>query len=80
MSDDTKWIIGTVLGTGLALAGLTLTQFSNLHNRMDRLDDRLSGSIESLDSRVRDVELSIAGLDSRLETIECAHSITTTPR
>ncbi len=41
MSNDTKWVIGTVLSTAIALAGLILAQGSSLNGRMDRLDDRL---------------------------------------
>ena len=80
VSDDTKWVIGTVLGTGATLAGLMFTQFASLHNRMDRLDDRLTNRIEALDGRVRTVESLIAGFNSRLEAIERAHAITTSPR
>jgi len=41
MSNDTKWIIGTVVSTAIALAGLLLAQSSGMNGRMDRLDDRL---------------------------------------
>lgn len=60
MSSDTKWIIGTIVSTALALAGLLtgllLAQFSGVNSRMDRLDDRV-GRIEN---RLRAVEIGLA--------------------
>jgi hypothetical protein len=41
MSNDTKWVIGVVVGTAIALAGLIVAQSSNVNGRIDRLDDRL---------------------------------------
>ena len=56
MSNDTKWIIGTVLSTAIALAGLLLAQSSGMNGRMDRLDDRL----RAVENRLRVVEIGLA--------------------
>ena len=56
MSNDTKWIIGTVLSTAIALAGLLLAQSSSMNGRMDRLDDRL----RAVENRLRVVEIGLA--------------------
>ena len=60
MSSDTKWIIGTIVSTALALAGLLtgllLAQFSGVNGRMDRLDDR----VDRIENRLRAVEIGLA--------------------
>ena len=56
MSNDTKWIIGTVLSTAIALAGLMLAQSSSMNGRMDPLDDRL----RAVENRLRAVEIGLA--------------------
>ena len=56
MSNDTKWVIGTVLSTAIALAGLMLAQNASLNGRMDRLDDRL----RAVEDRLRAVEIGLA--------------------
>ncbi len=60
MSSDTKWIIGTIVSTALALAGLLtgllLAQFSGVNSRMDRLDDR----VDRIENRLRAVEIGLA--------------------
>ena len=56
MSNDTKWIIGTVLSSAIALAGLLLAQSSSMNGRMDRLDDRL----RAVENRLRVVEIGLA--------------------
>ena len=66
MSSGAKWIVGTgvaivtaIVGTGAVLAGLSLTQMSAVHVRLDRLDDRL-----------RTVEIGFGKVHQRLLTIE----------
>ena len=56
MSNDTKWIIGTILSTAIALAGLMLASISSLNGRMDRLDDRW----RAVEDRLRAVEIGLA--------------------
>ena len=60
MSSDTKWIIGTIVSTALALAGLMtgllLAQFSGVNGRIDRLDDR----VDRIENRLRAVEIGLA--------------------
>ena len=50
MSSDTKWIIGTVIGTGLTIvttvltvAGLLFAQFGGLNDRIDDVNTRIDG-------------------------------------
>ena len=82
MSRDTRAIIGTVLGTGLVLAGLLSVQIAAVSGRIDdlisRIDDlssRISGletDVRSMNARLRAVEIAFGKLDQRLLTIERA--------
>ena len=56
MSNDTKWIIGTILSTAIALAGLMIANIAILNGRMDRLDDR----VRTVENRLRAVEIGLA--------------------
>ena len=56
MSNDTKWVIGTVLSTAIALAGLMFAQSASLKGRMDRQEDRL----RAVEDRLRAVEIGLA--------------------
>ena len=56
MSNDTKWVIGTVLSTAIALAGLMFAQSASLNGRMDRQEDRL----RAVEDRLRAVEIGLA--------------------
>ena len=84
MSNDAKWIIGTIL----VVAGLLSAQIAGVNTRIDdlraelttRIDDlraelttrmdRLEARIDGLDERVRNVEIALAKVDQRLLTIE----------
>ena len=75
VSTDTKAIIGTIIGTGLVIAGLLLTQIAgvnnrinDVNNRMDRIEVRLDGFGE----RLRNVEVTLGKVVQRLLTIERA--------
>ena len=69
MSSDTKWIIGTVIGTGLALVtiGLTIAGFLFAAIGEVRTD------IRRLDDRLRAVEIELGQVDQRLATLERLH-------
>ena len=81
MSTDTKAVIGTIVGTGLVVAGLLSAQISsgnaNLNTRIDDLSTSLNGRIDDLrddvrgiDARLRAVEVALGKVDQRLLTIE----------
>jgi outer membrane murein-binding lipoprotein Lpp len=80
MSADTKAIIGTIVGTGLALAGLLSAQIAGVNARVDdvRADMRemrsdmreMRASMERFDSRLDAVEVALGKVDQRLLTIE----------
>ena len=77
MSTDTKAIIGTIVGTGLVVAGLLSAQIAGLNTRIDDLDaslntriDDLRDDVRGMDARLRAVEVALAKVDQRLLTIE----------
>ena len=79
MSTDTKAIIGTIVGTGLVLAGLLSAQIAGVNARVDdvRADMRemremreIRASMERFDARLDAVEVALGKLDQRLLTIE----------
>ena len=75
MSSDTKAIIGTIIGTGLVLAGLLSAQIAVVNGRIDDLISRVSRletDVRSMDARLRAVEVAFGKLDQRLLTIERA--------
>ena len=66
MSNDTKWIIGTVVGAVLTVAGLLLAQFGGVNARIDDLRNDLRDfrtdvdtRMEGFDTRLRDVEVAL---------------------
>ena len=79
MSSDTKAIIGTIVATGLAVAGLLSVQISGQISSLSvRIDDmnrrleRLESDVRSMDARLRTVEVAFGKVDQRLETLERA--------
>ena len=56
MSNDTKWVIGTVITLAGVLAGLMLAQFSSVNGRIDDLRSDIRG----IDARLRTVEIGLA--------------------
>ena len=60
MSNDTKWVMGTVLSTAIALAGLMFAQSASLNGRMDRQEDRL----RAVEDGLRVVEIGLAEVRS----------------
>ena len=66
VSTDTKWIIGTVVGSGLAIvtavltvAGLLLAQFGGLNDRIDDVNARIDGLDGSVNARIDDLDGSV---------------------
>ena len=73
VTSDTKAIIGTIIGTGLVLAGLLSAQISGVNTRVDdlRADLRdMRSSMERFDARLDAVEVALGKLEQRLSTIE----------
>ena len=75
VSSDAKWIIGTMGGLIIAVAGLLSAQinvqFNGLNTRIDELDARLSTRIDELDARLstRIDELDIR-LSARIDELD----------
>ena len=83
MNTDTKAIIGTMVGTGLALAGLLSAQIASVNARIDDLDDKVNTRIDDLDDKVntriddmrddmRDMRDTMERFDARLDAVEVA--------
>ena len=73
MNPDAKAIIGTIVETGLVVAGLLSAQIAGVNTRVDdiRADLRdMRSSIERFDARLDAVEVALGKLDQRLMTIE----------
>ena len=84
MGGDTRWIIGTTVGTILVVAGLLSAQvggqIGSVNARIDDLRDDVTGDIaelrsgvRGLDTRLRAVEVALGKVDQRLETLERRH-------
>ena len=79
MVTDTKAIIGTIIGTGLVVAGLLSTQIAGVNARIDDVRGDLSAQIAGVHVRVDDVRADIRDMrasmersDSRLPAVEVA--------
>ena len=74
MSSDTKAIIGTIVGTGLVVAGLLAgvmyTLIAGLNTRIDDVRTGLTAQIASLNTRIDDLAGRMDGIDTRLDRIE----------
>ena len=77
MSTDTKAIIGTIVGTGLVLAGLLSAQIAGVNTRIDdlRFDLRdlradMREDHARFDTRLDAVEVELGKVGQRLLTIE----------
>ena len=89
VSTDAKAIIGTIVGTGLVVAGLLSAQIAGVNVRIDdvngRIDDVngrlacLETDVRSMDDRLRAVEIAFGKVDQRLLTIERVRLLTATP-
>ena len=79
VSNDTKWIIGTVVGAVVAMTGVVVSFLAILiggvNARIDDVNTRI-GSVEThvrgMDDRLRAVEIAFGKVDQRLETLERA--------
>ena len=70
MTNDTKWIIGTVV----VLAGLLGTQFAaqiaGVNTRIDDLRTDLTGQIAGVNARIDDLSARVDRIETRIDRIE----------
>ena len=66
MNSDAKWIIGTMGGLVIAVAGLLSAQINGLNTRIDDLDARLNTRIDDLDARL---SARIDGMNTRIDEL-----------
>ena len=86
VTGDTKAIIGTIVGTGLVIAGLLSTQMARLDRRIDdvradltaqiaavnvRFDD-VNSRLDDMAARMDRIETRLDGIDARLRSVEIA--------
>ncbi|MCY4505852.1 MAG: hypothetical protein OXG35_02645 [Acidobacteria bacterium] len=71
MSTDAKWIIGTMGGLVITVAGLLSAQINGLNTRIDDLDASLNTRIDDLDAslnaRIDDLDTS---LNARIDDLD----------
>ena len=79
VSTDTKAIIGTILGTGLVVAGLLSAQISSGHASLNIRIDDVSNRIHDVNNRIDDVYgrmdrilVRLDGFNERLRAVEVA--------
>ena len=72
MSSDTKSIIGTVVGSVVAMTGVVVAAIAILIGGANARIDRLATDTRSMDDRLRAVEVACGKVDQRLETLERA--------
>ena len=74
VSGDTKAILGTIVGTGLLMAGLLSAQISSghasLNARIDDLSDALNGRIDDLNGRFDDLSARVDRIEVRLDRFD----------
>ncbi len=79
MSGDVKWVagagtgvIGTVIGTGLVLAGLMSAQLANVSAQVDAVNTRIDDLIDRTTAEHAEIRTEIRRLDDRLRALELA--------
>ena len=65
-SNDARWITGTVTGIVIVGGGLLAAQIAGVNARLDRIETDIRG----LDARLRVVEITLAEVVQRLDTLE----------
>ena len=75
MTNDTKWIIGTIV----VLAGLLSAQIAGVNTRIDDLRadlnarmDRIEARMDRIEARMDRIEARIDAVDERLRNVELA--------
>ena len=69
MGADTRAILGTIVGTGLVLAGLLTGVMYALNAGVNARIDDLRGDMRDMRADIRDMRASIARLDGRLDPL-----------
>ena len=79
MGSDTKAIIGTIVGTGLVVAGLLAgvmyALIASVNTRIDDLAGRMDGvetRMDRIEARMDRIETRLDGFDERLRNVEIA--------
>ena len=72
-SNDARWIIGTVTGIVIVVGGLLSAQIASVTAGVNSRLDRIETDIRGLDARLRVVEVTLAEVVQRLETLERFH-------
>ena len=70
VTGDTKAIIGTIVGTGLVVAGLLSTQVAGLNGRIDDVRADLTAQIAAVNGRIDDMAARMDRIDDRLDRID----------
>ena len=66
MTNDTKWIIGTVI----VLAGLLTAQIAGVNTRIDDLRTDLTAQIAGVNARIDDLSARVDRIETRIDRIE----------
>ncbi len=66
MSNDTKWIIGTVV----VLAGLTSAQIAGVNARIDDLRSELNARMDRIETRMDRIETRMDRIETRMDRID----------
>ena len=69
MSTDTKAIIGTVVGTGLVVAGLLSAQISSGNASLNTRIDDVNNRIDDVNNRIDDVYGRIDDVNNRIDDV-----------
>ena len=76
MSTDTKAIIGTIVGTGLVVAGLLSAQIASgaasLNTRINDVRGDMTSRLGRIDTRLDRIDTRLDGIDERLRNVEVA--------
>ena len=81
MSSDTKWIIGTVVGTAGAMTAVVVSvltlgvdrSLASIDERIDTVNERIDGMAESigtLEADARAIEANVRAIESNLRAID----------
>ena len=70
MTNDTKWIIGTVIVLAGLLATQFAAQFAGVNTRIDDVRTDLTAQIAGLDARIDDVSARMDRIETRMDRIE----------
>ena len=70
MSSDTKWIIGTVIATGVGMIAVMVSVLTFGLASIDGQIDTVNERIDTVNERIDTVDTRIAGMDGRVGALE----------